>query len=255
MLSYTIDDLDNDVEKAQYLQNILIAQATGGSANNGDYRNLRSLFIHNPETKKYLPAFVRTNRDLSQFWQYIKYEYSTYEERRNFIYSSFSPLFEYLEENTKIPSDNSISEGLKLFNEEGVHSVWMRALERRKSDPEGAITAARTLCETVCKHILDEYKIEYNANKIELHELYKLTAEELNLSPNQHTQYIFKQILGGCSAIVNGLGTLRNKLGDAHGQGAKPIRPAPRHAELAVNLAGSLALFLVATFEDQNKLK
>jgi len=29
-------------------------------------------------------------------------------------------------------------------------------LERRATDPEGAITAARTLLETVCKHILDE---------------------------------------------------------------------------------------------------
>lgn len=51
--------------------------------------------------------------------------------------------------------------------------------------------------------------------------------------------------------MVNGLGTLRNRLGDAHGQGAKTVRPAPRHAELAVNLAGSVALFLVATFKEQ----
>ncbi len=29
-------------------------------------------------------------------------------------------------------------------------------MERRATDPEGAITAARTLLETVCKHILDE---------------------------------------------------------------------------------------------------
>lgn len=93
--------------------------------------------------------------------------------------------------------------------------------------------------------------MQYDGKKIELHELYKLTANELNLSPSQHTQDIFKQILGGCSAVVNGLGNLRNKLGDAHGQGKMPVRPAPRHAELAVNLAGSLALFLVATYEAQ----
>lgn len=31
-------------------------------------------------------------------------------------------------------------------------------------DPEGAITAARTLLETVCKHILDERGVDYEAD-------------------------------------------------------------------------------------------
>ncbi len=35
-------------------------------------------------------------------------------------------------------------------------SIWKKALERRHSDPDGAITSARTLLETVCKRILDE---------------------------------------------------------------------------------------------------
>lgn len=51
--------------------------------------------------------------------------------------------------------------------------------------------------------------------------------------------------------IVNGLGSLRNKISDAHGQGRAPIRPAVRHAQLAVNLAGSVASFLVETWESR----
>lgn len=246
-----IDDLDSDFERAQYLQNMLISEATGGSAEDRDYQLLRRHFVDQSETKDLLPAFVRTNRDLAQFWQFIKYKFKHYAERRDFIYTEFVPLLDYLEGKTSAPADTAISDGLKSFDEDSVHSVWSRALERRKSDPEGAITAARTLLETVCKHILDNRSVEYDRKKIELHELYKLTASELNLSPTQHTQDIFKQILGGCSAVVNGLGTLRNRLGDAHGQGRMPVRPAPRHAELAVNLAGSLALFLVATYEAQ----
>ena len=50
-------------------------------------------------------------------------------------------------------------------------------------------------------------------------------------------------------SVVQGLGTLRNRLSDAHGIGMSASRPAPRHAELAVNLAGSMAGFLVATWE------
>jgi hypothetical protein len=49
--------------------------------------------------------------------------------------------------------------------------------------------------------------------------------------------------------VVEGLGALRNKLRDAHGKGKKAARPSPRHAELAVNLAGAMATFIVSTRE------
>jgi hypothetical protein len=60
-----------------------------------------------------------------------------------------------------------------------------------------------------------------------------------------------KMILGGCHSIVERLGALRNRVGDAHGQGKRPIRPAPRHAELAVNRAGTVATFLLTTHEER----
>jgi hypothetical protein len=250
-----IEDLNSDFERGQYLQNLLISEATGGCGDAQDYQLLRRYFVDLAVIKDLLPTFVRTNRDLPQFWQFIKSKFNHYAERRDFIYKEFVPLLDHLEGKTSAPADASISNALRNFDEDSVHSAWSRALDRRKSDPEGAITAARTLLETVCKHILENRGIEYDGSRIELHELYKLTAAELTLAPSQHTQDIFKQILGGCSAVVNGLGTLRNKLGDAHGQGKRPVRPAPRHAELAVNLAGSLALFLVATYETQEKAK
>jgi hypothetical protein len=158
-----------------------------------------------------------------------------------------------LETGGKVPTDKTVSEILSRPDLENVHAVWEKALERRKSDPEGAITAARTLLETVCKHILDERGVKYEDKKIELPQLYYMVSNELNLSPSKHTEEVFKQILGGCSSIVNGLGTLRNRLGDAHGQGKNPVHPAARHAELAVNLAGSVAIFLVETWENLKK--
>ncbi|WP_240998605.1 abortive infection family protein, partial [Pseudomonas viridiflava] len=36
---------------------------------------------------------------------------------------------------------------------------------------------------------------------------------------------------------------------DSHGTGKAGVKPAPRHAELAVNLAGSLALYLLSTWD------
>ncbi|MCH7550913.1 MAG: abortive infection family protein, partial [Proteobacteria bacterium] len=59
-----------------------------------------------------------------------------------------------------------------------------------------------------------------------------------------------KAILGACQTVVQNLGTLRNKIGDAHAQGRRPIKPKARHAELAVNLAGTMAAFLVSTWHE-----
>ena len=83
----------------------------------------------------------------------------------------------------------------------------------------------------------------------ELPKLWALASEHLNLSPAQHQEPVFKAILGNCQSIVNYLGAIRNKIGDAHGQGRKPVKPKPRHAELAVNLAGTMAAFLVFYLE------
>jgi hypothetical protein len=79
--------------------------------------------------------------------------------------------------------------------------------------------------------------------------LAKRFAGVLKLAPDDHTEQVFKQILGSCQSVVESLGALRNTLSDAHSPGPKRARPQSRHAELAVNLAGAMATFLVATWE------
>lgn len=144
------------------------------------------------------------------------------------------------------PADAPISEMLSTFDAEGVAAVWAKALARRSSDASGAITAARSLLETVAKHIIEARGGSYGTSD-DLPKLYRAAAELLSLAPDQHTEKVFKEILGSCQSIVNSLGALRNRLGDSHGTGRRPAKPAPRHAELAVNLAGAMATFLVAT--------
>ena len=150
------------------------------------------------------------------------------------------------------PADTLISEALLSFDAAGISQAWMKALDRRGADPEGAITAARSLLETVCKHILDDAQAVYGAND-DLPKLYGAAAAQLNLAPSQHTETIFKTILGSCQAVVTNLAGLRNKLGDSHGQGRGHVKPQPRHAELAVNLAGSVAMYLIRTWEVRQK--
>lgn len=95
------------------------------------------------------------------------------------------------------PADQLISSALEAFDEEWVHAAWTKASDRRKADPEGAITSARTLLETVCKHVIDEADGSYG-DKDDLPKLYLLAAEKLNLAPSQHSEQVFKAILGNC---------------------------------------------------------
>lgn len=235
-------------ETVEVFQNNLILQATGGGADLADFQSRRDEILSHPLLKEIAPRFLRTCRDPGQFWQFIKFKFPTYAERREYIWAEFRPMFERLDGSKTTPADSGISMALAKFDTSTVHQIWLKALERRDTEPEGAITLARTLLETVCKHILDEHGQSYKPDS-DLPGLYKMAAKTLNIAPSQHSENVFQQILGGCTAVVEGLGALRNRLSDAHGQGKKPIRPAPRHAELAVNLAGAMATFLVATHE------
>ena len=91
--------------------------------------------------------------------------------------------------------------------------------------------------------------VSHTENDEDLPKLYRKVAKKMKLAPDDHTEDAFKRILGGCQSIVETIGTLRNRLGDAHSSGPKRARPLPRHAELAVNLAGTMATFLVTTWQ------
>ncbi|TNJ38245.1 hypothetical protein FGE21_19785 [Phaeobacter sp. B1627] len=147
------------------------------------------------------------------------------------------------------PGSEEVSVVLASFDEEGVHAAWQKAMARKNVDPEGAITSARTLLERVCKHVLDQQAISYKSSD-DLPKLWKSCSESLNLAPSQHTLEPFKQVLGGCTSIVHGIGTIRDKIGDAHGQGRRPVKPKARHAALAVDFVGAMATFIVATYHD-----
>jgi len=235
----------NGFQLVEYFQDGVVARATGDDFDNELYKQIRNKLLQNKSIEKLLPDWLKTKRTIDQFWTFIKGRFSTYQERREFLWNEFAPVLEYLE--TKIESP--IAENLE-FDEAHINTQWKKAIERKSIDPEAAITMARTLIESVLKHILDEQKIEYK-DGADLPDLNKIVAKSLNLAPEQHQEQIFKQILGGASSIVSGLGALRNKLGDAHGKSKNSVKPSERHSELAVNLAGSMAIFLFKTFNEK----
>ena len=243
-----LDDFpDTPLEQARYLENILVAACEGATAHSGMYQQLRSHLMSDPILRPLLPEFVRTCRDLNHFWGYIKSYSPKWAPRRQHVRDGMTPIFGHLEGANRAPVDTVATDVLQKFDADGVHTVWEKAMARRHKDPDGAITSARTLLETVCKRILEETSETYS-DKDDLPALYRAVATKLQLAPSQHTEEPFRRILGGATSVVEGLGSLRNKIGDAHGQGGKPVRPTARHAQLAVNFAGAMATFLVDTW-------
>jgi hypothetical protein len=239
------------LQKLDRIQTAVIAAATQDHGDTECYPEVRRELLSDPLLGKLMPDFVRRFPDLTRFWPFIKNKFPSYAVRRQYIWDAFTSALEVVETyTTAAPQDAAIDELLRSFAEDHVHAVWQKSLERRTSDPEGAITAARTLLESVCKHILDGAGEPYEAGA-DLPKLYRSVAKVLKLAPEQHSEQVFRQILGGCQSVVEGLGAVRNRYSDAHGQGKRPVRPSARHAELAVNLAGAMATFLIATLRDQ----
>ena len=242
------NEVSQVLEKSVLLKNIMVARATGTVQTDDEYGKLRFELMKHALTKDRIPKCVRTCRGLGEFWGYIQPMFSNYRDRRAYLMQEFQPLLEYLESLDGSPVDPTVSEVLTRYDAAEVTDAWRKAMGRVASDPEGAITAARTLLECICKHLLDELKEPYD-DKADLPKLYGTLAKKLNLSPSDHTEQLFKQILGSCASVVEGLGSMRNRLSDAHGRGKAGVKPASRHASLAVNLAGAMAVFLVETWE------
>jgi hypothetical protein len=217
------------------------------------FSQARKTVLSDPIAKEFAPLCVRNCRAPDDVWSFIKSQrdsLDTYESRRIFLRQQFEPLLSALESFDSAPLDDLVSADAERLDSASVLAAWKKALARRISDPEGAITAARALVESVCKTILDDLEQPYG-DKDDLPKLYRKVTKVLTIGPEKRMEEQIKRILGGCTTAVEGLGSLRNRSGDAHGQGRTSYKLSARHASLAVNLAGTAAMFLMQTFEER----
>lgn len=228
--------------KVRSLVDILVSRARGGLFDYVKFMRLKGDLMRVVALKPLLPEYVIQTTSESDFWFFIKAKFPTYREREDYIRESFEKISALLDE-----TNSTIAEAVKI-DEQYVKFIWDKALDRMNTDPEAAITSARTLLESVFKYILDETNEPYKDGE-EFDQLYTKVARKLKLSPDQHTEQQFRQILSGCNSVVKGLGSIRNKISDAHAIGPKRAKPSLRHAQLAVNLSGSMAQFLLQTFK------
>jgi hypothetical protein len=134
----------------------------------------------------------------------------------------------------------------------------LQKCEQRVSqgDFDGAVTSARSLLETICKHILNESDVKYEEGK-NLPSYYKKVAKVLKMEPGLYKETeTFQEVLSGFYSIVNGISSIRNVYGDSHGPNPQKIyRIDKRHAVLVVNASWTIAEYLVTAFEKQRNLR
>lgn len=240
---------DDLFECALFLRNNIIGLTTKGGSE-APYKLARQRLMEDPASKRLLPSFVRYSNDAASVQSALSSVASgsgSWAIRRGHVNDAFIPLLNFLESGGGA-ADATITNGLDVYDAPAVQAFWAKALERRTTDPDGAVTAASTLLEEVCKHIIEDSGADWEA-KWNVPKLYSEAAKVLKLAPSQHQEEVFKTILGNCQSVVQSIGSLRNKGGDAHAGGRSRVPFKPRHAALTVNLAGSMALFLIETWQ------
>jgi hypothetical protein len=129
------EDQQTLLEKVEKLQASLVAYATQGAGGleSADFMEI----MNDGRLQGKIPDLIRKHRAPGQFWQFIKYKFSTYRERREYIWQEIRPLIDYLEAQDRSPGVQPITEALVNFDSQHVHAAWQKALDRRVSDPEG----------------------------------------------------------------------------------------------------------------------
>lgn len=118
-------------------------------------------------------------------------------------------------------------------------------------DYSGAITRARRLIEGVFKEIIFNITGEEVTGNEKLPALLKKVQKCLNLdSGDENLADPLKQVISGLVNVVNGLTTIRNKVGDAH---SNTSNLRLHHALLVVNSAKTLVTFLFDTYDYQRE--
>ena len=235
------------LQTAQALKALMTMILTHAVGEDREYQQLRETLVTNSLVRSKVPECVNVCRSIPEFVCYTKGKGLNENSIREFLRVEFNPLLSMLELTPVEPGAAVVTESIKRWGADHVRDLWQKALERGHTDPAAAITAARSLLEGVCKHILDEAEVEYSPGD-ELQRLYSKAANCLELAPQKETEAAIRKALTGCVSIIEGIGALRNSAGDAHGKGRGIPTPDKAVAQFGVSVAGATSAFLVETW-------
>jgi hypothetical protein len=119
---------------------------------------------------------------------------------------------------------------------------WVACLTRLEIDPAAAITAARTLLETLLSTIITE-RGQRPENRGDLGRLLRQAQDLLGF--DRRGSAAQNQVLNGLTNVINGLATLSNVAGDRHGLVRGQSIDDPGLAQLCVHAAGAVGIAFI----------
>ncbi|BAU65869.1 hypothetical protein STA3757_32640 [Stanieria sp. NIES-3757] len=87
------------LSQVEAIHRILENQATGRYVDENKYIALRQQLLNNYNIKQYLPQIIQDCRKPLDFWDFIKNQFHTYSERRNYLNQQFALVYSFLEFN------------------------------------------------------------------------------------------------------------------------------------------------------------
>ncbi|HCF9254930.1 TPA: abortive infection family protein [Pseudomonas aeruginosa] len=144
------------------------------------------------------------------------------------------------------PADEILTNLLEGISSHSIRESWEKALNRRSTDPRGAITAARALLEATLKWIIEQRGGSVTDKN---NELFNRAISALGLDLKGKP---LEKTIQGLNAIIWSVGDMRNRHGDAHGAASCDNSPTKNEAGFCVNLASAAALYLLEEFESSH---
>ncbi|MDR4169546.1 abortive infection family protein [Bacillus nitratireducens] len=247
-----IETYSSDLSKVNFDYNCYL--------NDEDYQEARKILMKiYDEIGQDLPDLIKKCRDVKEVMNYC--QSLVYHNNRDFnaldieeeIYCVFNAAMDYIDDQNievkliyiecDIPKELTYDHILED----------LKQCDKRIADGDypGAITRARRLIEGVFKEIIFNITGEEVTGNEKLPTLLKKVQKCLNLdSGDEKLTDPLKQVISGLVNIVNGLTTIRNKVGDAHSNNSN-LRL--HHALLVVNSAKTLVTFLFDTYDYQRE--
>lgn len=150
------------------------------------------------------------------------------------------------------PSIRTLADILRSGDLSSVDAEFQRALASVETDPPAGATAACALIEALCKTYIEDKGLVM-PDKQTIKDLWKVVRDDLGLEPGSLTDDDKKRILSGLASIVDGVGSLRTHAGSAHGRGRTQEAVSSFDAQLSINAAHALAVYIIALWKQGKK--
>ncbi len=119
---------------------------------------------------------------------------------------------------------------------------WMTCITRLPSSPASAITAARTLLESLLKTIITE-RNQTPDKSGDLGKLLRQAQDSVGFDKAQDQPT--HQIISGMSSVIQGLAAISNNAGDRHGLVVGQSIDDPGLAQLCIHAAGTVGIAMI----------